>query len=92
MADVTYPWTWNGFVYLAFIPDCYSRATVGWELVTHLGSGLALDALEMATGLRRPEGGLIAYTDRGSQYTSLPYTDRVDELGITPSVDRYCLC
>ena len=86
VADITYLRTWNGFVYLAFILDCYSRMIVGWQLATHLRTELVMDALEMATGLRQPEGGLIAHTDRGSQYTSLAYTDRLDELGAAPSV------
>lgn len=86
VADLTYLRTWNGFVYLAFILDCYSRVIVGWQLATHLRTDLVLDALEMANGLRRPAPGLIAHTDRGSQYTSLRYTDRLDELEIAPSV------
>ena len=86
VADLTYIRTWNGFVYLAFILDCYSRRIVGWQLQTHMRAELVLDALEMANGLRRPQAGLIAHSDRGSQYTSLTYTDRLDELEIAPSV------
>ena len=86
VADITYLRTWSGFVYLAFILDCYSRMIVGWQLATHLRAELVLDALEMANGLRRPEAGLVAHSDRGSQYTSLAYTDRLGELGIAPSV------
>ena len=86
VADITYLRTWNGFVYLAFILDCYSRMIVGWQLATHLRSELVLDALEMANGLRKPDAGLIAHSDRGSQYTSLAYTDRLDQLGVAPSV------
>lgn len=86
VCDITYIRTWNGFVYLAFILDCYSRVIVGWQLATHLRTDLVLDALEMANGLRRPAPGLIAHTDRGSQYTSIRYTDRLDELGAAPSV------
>lgn len=86
VADITYVRTWNGFVYLAFILDCYSRVIVGWQLATHLRTDLVLDALEMANGLRRPAAGLIAHTDRGSQYTSIRYTDRLDEIGAAPSV------
>ena len=86
VADITYIRTWNGFVYLAFILDCYSRLIVGWQLTTHLRTDLVLDALEMANGLRRPAAGLIAHTDRGSQYTSIRYTDRLDEIGAAPSV------
>ena len=91
MADLTYIRTWNGFCCLAFILDCYSRMIVGWQLATHMRTELVLDALEMANGLRRPGSGLIAHSDRGSQggfgqYTSLTYTDRLDELKIAPSV------
>lgn len=89
VADITYLRTWNGFVYLAFILDCYSRMIVGWQLATHLRTDLVLDALEMANGLRRPGAGLIAHSDRGSQYTSLRYTDRLDELGAAPSVGSH---
>ncbi len=67
VADITYVRTWSGFVYLAFILDCYSRMIVGWQLATHLRTDLVLDALEMANGLRRPDAGLIAHSDRGSQ-------------------------
>jgi putative transposase len=86
VADITYIRTWNGFVYLAFVLDCYSRMIVGWQLATHLRTDLVLDALEMANGLRRPGPGLIAHTDRGSQYTSIRYTARLDEIGAAPSV------
>ena len=86
VADVTYVRTWSGFVYLAFILDCYSRMIVGWQLTTHMRTDLVLDALEMANCLRRPDAGLIAHSDRGSQYTSIRYTDRLDELGAAPSV------
>lgn len=86
VADLTYIRTWNGFVYLAFILDCYSRRIVGWQLATHMRAELVLDALEMANGLRQPEAGLVAHSDRGSQYSSLAYTERLDELGIAPSV------
>jgi putative transposase len=67
VADLTYIRTWNGFVYLAFVLDCYSRMIVGWQLATHMRTDLVLDALEMANGLRRPTAGLIKHTDRGSQ-------------------------
>jgi putative transposase len=67
VADLTYIRTWNGFVYLAFILDCYGRMIVGWQLATHLRAELVLDALEMANGLRQPAEGLVAHSDRGSQ-------------------------
>ena len=86
VCDITYLRTWNGFLHLAFVLDCYSRMIVGWQLATHMRTELVLDALEMANGLRRPGEGLIAHSDRGSQYTSIRYTERLDELGAAPSV------
>ena len=86
VGDITYLRTWNGFCYLGFILDCHSRKIVGWQLAGHLRAELVKDALEMANGLRRPKPGLIAHSDRGSQYTSFTYTDRLDELKIAPSV------
>lgn len=86
VCDLTYLRTWQGVVYLAFILDVYSRMLVGWQLATHMRTDLVLDALEMANGLRQPEAGLIAHSDRGSQYTSIRYTQRLAELGIAPSV------
>jgi putative transposase len=86
VADFTYVDTSNGFVYVAFILDCYSRKIVGWQIATHMRHQLVLDALEMANGLRCPDGDLIAHSDRGSQYTSVAYTDRLVDLGIDPSL------
>lgn len=67
VCDITYLRTWQGFVYLAFILDVYSRMIVGWQLATHMRTELVLDALEMANALRQPAEGLIAHSDRGSQ-------------------------
>ena len=86
VCDITYLRTWNGFLYLAFILDCYSWRIVGWQLAAHMRTELVLDALEMASGLRRPGARLVAHSDRGSQYTSIRYTDRLDEFGAAPSV------
>jgi putative transposase len=87
VADITYLRTGEGWLYLAAVQDVYSRQIVGWSMTSHMRSSLVVDALEMAVGLRQPTaGGLIAHTDRGSQYTSLHYTDRLDEHGIAPSV------
>jgi transposase InsO family protein len=86
VADLTYVRTYSGFVYLAFILDVFSRRIVGWQIASHMRTQLVMDALEMAVATRTPGEGLIAHTDRGSQYTSLAYTDRLDELGIAPSV------
>jgi len=86
VCHITYLRTWNGVLYLALVLDCYSRMIVGWQLATHMRTELVLDALEMANGLRQPGEGLIAHSDRGSQYTSIRYTDRLDELAAAPSV------
>jgi transposase InsO family protein len=87
LADLTYVRTFEGFVYVAFILDAYSRFIVGWQLATHLRTDLALDALEMAVWLRRLDGAdLVHHSDRGSQYTSIRYTERLADVGITPSV------
>ena len=59
---------------------------VGWQLATHMRASLVVDALEMAAGLRRSPGGLIAHTDAGAQYTSVAYTERIHELGMAPSI------
>src|SRR5205814_10688753 len=67
VCDITYLRTCTGFLYLAFVLDCYSRMIVGWQLATHMHTDLVLDALDMANGLRRPGEGLIAHSDRGSQ-------------------------
>ena len=61
---------------------------VGWQLASHLRTELVMDALEMATGLRQPEGGLIAHTDRGSQYTSLAFGKTMQDAGVMPSMGR----
>jgi putative transposase len=87
VCDLTYLKTREGFIYLAFVLDVYSRMIVGWQTATHLKTDLVLDALEMAVHLRQPAAGeLVAHTDRGSQYTSFRYTQRLADLGIAASV------
>ncbi len=87
VCDLTYLKTYEGFLYLAFVKDVFSRRIVGWQTAQHLRTDLALDALEMAVHLRGPAAGeLIAHTDRGSQATSFRYTQRLADLGITASV------
>ncbi len=86
VADITHIRTLSGFCYLAFILDVFSRRITGWQIATHMRTELVLDALEMAAALRDLDAGLIVHTDRGSQYTSIRYTERLDELGIAPSV------
>ncbi len=87
VADLTYVPTYIGFVYVAFVIDVYSRRIVGWALATHLRTELPLAALDMAIFLRDEHlGELVHHSDRGSQYTSIRYTERLDEFDVRPSV------
>jgi putative transposase len=85
-ADITYIRTWEGWLYLASVMDCYSRRIVGWALADHLRAELVVDALEMAVARRCPDAGLVHHSDRGSQYTSLIFTRRCASVGIDVSV------
>jgi transposase InsO family protein len=86
VADITYVATWVGFAYVAFVVDVFSRAIVGWRVSSSLRSDLGLDALEQALHQRSPSEALVHHSDRGSQYLSIRYTDRLLEAGIEPSV------
>ena len=87
VADLTYVATWSGFVYVAFVVDVFSRYIVGWQASRSLRTDLALDALEMAIWRREDElDGLIHHSDRGSQYLSIRYTERLAEAGAVTSV------
>jgi putative transposase len=88
IADITYVATWSGFAYAAFVTDVFSRRIVGWRVSTTLRADLALDALEMAIWTRRSENldGLVHHSDRGVQYLSIVYTERLAEEGAVVSV------
>ena len=86
VADLTYVATWLGFVYTAFVIDAYSRMIVGWRVSRSLRSDLALDALEQALYARPNADELVHHSDRGVQYLSIRYTERLAEAGIEPSV------
>jgi putative transposase len=87
VADITYVATWNGFVYVAFVTDVFSRRIVGWRVSRSLRSDLALDALEMALWARgKNADGLVHHSDRGSQYLSIRYSERLAEAGAVASV------
>jgi putative transposase len=88
VADITYVATWSGFAYTAFVTDVFSRAIVGWRVANTLRADLALDALEMAIWARKEEEfpGLIHHSDRGVQYLSIRYTERLAEVGAAGSV------
>jgi putative transposase len=87
-ADITYVDTEEGFVYLAFVLDAYSRRLVGWAMESHLRTELVVDALQMAVWRRKPAPGLIHHSDQGVQYTSLSFGKRLEEVGIVPSMGR----
>lgn len=86
VADITYVPTWSGFLYVAVVVDAFSRRVVGWSMAGHMRTELILDALDMAIERRRPEGGLIHHSDRGTQYTSLAFGQRAREAGIALSM------
>jgi transposase InsO family protein len=85
VADFTYVSTWQGFVYVAFVVDVFARRIVGWRVSASARTDFVLDALEQALYARRP-AGLIHHSDRGAQYLSIRYTERLAEAGIEPSV------
>jgi len=88
LSDFTYVATWTGFVYVAFVIDAYARRIVGWRVSRTAHAAFVLDALEQALHERRPARGtgLVHHSDRGSQYVSIRYTERLAEAGIEPSV------
>jgi len=87
VADLTYVATWSGFVYVALVIDAFSRFLVGWQASRSLRTDLALDALEMAIWRRQAQlDGLVHHSDRGSQYLSIRYTERLAEAGAVTSV------
>ena len=88
VSDFTYVATWAGFVYVAFIIDAFARRIVGWRVSRTAHAGFVLDALEQALHERQPVrgDGLVHHSDRGVQYVSIKYTERLAEAGIEPSV------
>lgn len=86
VADLTYVATWRGFVYVAFVIDVFARMIVGWRVSSSLRTDLALDALEQAIWSRTDTEGLVHHSDRGCQYLSIRYTERLVEAGMESSV------
>jgi len=88
LSDFTYVSTWQGFDYVAFVIDAFARRIVGWRASRTAHAGFVLDALEQALHDRRPVhgGGLVHHSDRGVQYVSIKYTERLAEAGVEPSV------
>ena len=92
VGDITYIRTWEGWLYLATLLDCFSRRVVGWAMADHLRTELPLRALHMALARRNPTGTLINHTDRGCQYTSEAYTNVLRSHGIRSSLSRPANC
>lgn len=88
VADITYVATAEGFLYLAFILDVYSRRIVGWAMESHLRTELVVDALRMAVWRKKPAPGLVHHSDQGVQYTALSFSERLKEVGIKASMGR----
>ena len=86
VADFTFVATWGGFVYVAFVIDVFARRIVGWRVARSMRTELVLDALEQALWARKKVTGLIHHSDRGSQYLSIRYSERLAEAGVDPSV------
>jgi putative transposase len=90
--DVTYLPTAEGWLYLAVVEDLFSRMIVGWSMDATMTSRLVVDALDMALGRRRPGEGLLAHSDRGSQYASFHYQHLLGEFGIACSMSGVAQC
>lgn len=91
VADLTYASTWSGFAYVAFVVDAYARRILGWRVASTMATSMVLDAIEQAIWTRQQEGvfdlkDVVHHTDRGSQYTSIRFSERLAEAGIQPSV------
>ncbi len=88
VSDFTYVSTWQGWLYVAFVIDVYARCIVGWRVSRSMTTDFVLDALEQALYARQPErdGSLVHHSDRGSQYLSIRYSERLSEAGVEPSV------
>jgi len=88
VSDFTYVSTWQGWLYVAFVIDVFARRIVGWRVSSSMQTDFVLDALEQALYARQPEKseGLVHHSDRGSQYLSIRYTERLAQAGIEPSV------
>ena len=92
VSDITYIWTWEGWLYLATVIDLSSRRVVGWSMADHMRTELVADALRMAIAARHPAPGLIFHSDRGTQYTSAEFTALLAEHQMTQSLSRPRQC
>ncbi len=87
VTDLTFVSTWEGVAYVCFIVDAFSRRIVGWRVAAHMRTAMVLDSVEMARSSRGTRlEGLVAHSDAGSQYTSIRYGERLEEIGAVPSI------
>jgi putative transposase len=91
-ADLTYVWTTEGWLYLAVVLDLFNREVVGWSIKPRMTADIVIDALTMAWFRRRPAPGLIHHSDRGSQYASQAFQDKLAEYGMICSMSRKANC
>lgn len=92
VGDITYIPTWQGWVYLATVIDCYSKAVVGWSMAAHMKASLVCDAMTMAAGNIKLQPDCVFHSDRGTQYTSSEYRNLLTRLQVAPSVGRTGVC
>lgn len=91
-ADITYLWTDEGWLYLAIVLDLFNREVIGWSLKPRMTTDLVIDALTMAWFRKRPEPGVMHHSDRGSQYASHAFQEKLKEFGMTCSMSRKGNC
>jgi putative transposase len=92
VGDITYIATWEGFCYLATVVDCHTKAVIGWAIDEHMKTSLVSDAIAMAARNYDLRPGCVFHSDRGTQYKSRSYRDKLASLGITPSMGRTGVC
>jgi putative transposase len=91
-SDITYLWTDEGWLYLAIVLDLFNREVIGWSLKARMKTDIVIDALTMAWFRRQPEAGVMHHSDRGSQYASHAFADKLNEFGMTCSMSRKGNC
>lgn len=92
VGDITYVRTWQGWLYLATVIDCHTKAVVGWSMAEHMRTSLICDAMTMAAGTIDFAPGVVFHSDRGTQYTSAEFATHLARLGVTPSMGRTGVC
>jgi transposase InsO family protein len=92
VGDITYIPTWEGWLFLATVIDCFNKEVIGWSMASHMRTELVTDALDMAARNHVLEPDCITHSDRGTQYTSAEYVDKLGDLGLRHSLGRTGIC